>query len=125
MLPILREEKMYAMDYGDESDDKPMSIEVLKDILDVSQYHLNLNMREACNKICDRIKQEQSEWEGELAALQNMGKVLHKGFKYVVTDILQDLPPLGESGSEVSHFIPEPRCFYELNFFQMIKINPG
>ena len=42
-----------------------------------------------------------------------MGKGLHKVFKTVVKEILQDLPPLGESGSEVSHFIPEPRNFAE------------
>ena len=40
-----------------------------------------------------------------------MGKYLHKVFKNIVKDILQDFPPLGESGSEVSHFIPEPRKF--------------
>ena len=38
-----------------------------------------------------------------------MGKGLHKVFKTVVKEILQDLPPMGESGSEVPHFIPEPR----------------
>ena len=27
---------------------------------------------------------------------------------------MQDLPPLGESGSEVPHFIPQPRNFYEV-----------
>ena len=37
-----------------------------------------------------------------------MGKVLHKVFKTVVKDILQEFPTLGESGSEVSRFIPEP-----------------
>ena len=42
-----------------------------------------------------------------------MGKVLQKSFKTVVKDILQEFPPLGESGSEVSHFILEPRKFAE------------
>ena len=37
-----------------------------------------------------------------------MGKVLHKVFKTVVKYISQELTPLGESGSEVSHFIPLP-----------------
>ena len=45
---------------------------------------------------------------------QNMGKGLHKVFKTVVKDISQYLPPLGEYGSEVSHFIPEPRNFAEV-----------
>ena len=40
-----------------------------------------------------------------------MGKGLHKIFKTVIKYILKDLPPLGESGSEVSHFVPEPRNF--------------
>ena len=43
-----------------------------------------------------------------------MGKGLHKIFKTVVKDILQDLPPLVESGSEVFHFITEPRNFAEV-----------
>ena len=43
-----------------------------------------------------------------------MGKGLHKVFKNFVKEILQDLPPLGESGSEVSHFIPEPRNVSEV-----------
>ena len=40
-----------------------------------------------------------------------MGKGLRKVFKNVVKEISQELPPLGESGSEVFHFIPEPRKF--------------
>ena len=43
-----------------------------------------------------------------------MVKGLHKLFSTIVKNILQELTPLGESGSEVSHFIPEPRNFYEV-----------
>ena len=43
------------MDSGDESDDEPMSTEMLKDIRDVSQSHPNVNRREARYKISDRI----------------------------------------------------------------------
>ena len=43
-----------------------------------------------------------------------MGKGLHKVFKTVLKEISQDLTPLGESGSEVSHFIPETRNFAEM-----------
>ena len=43
-----------------------------------------------------------------------MGKGLHKLVKAVVSDILQVLPIFGESGSEVSYFIPEPRKFAEV-----------
>ena len=38
--------------------------------------------------------------------MQNTGKGLHKVFKYIVNEILQVLPLLGESGLEVSYFIP-------------------
>ena len=43
-----------------------------------------------------------------------MGKGLHKFFSTVVKEILLELTALGESGSEVSHFIPEPRNFAEV-----------
>ena len=43
-----------------------------------------------------------------------MGKGLHKVFSTVVKEISQELTPLGESGSEVSHFIPELRNFSEV-----------
>ena len=38
-----------------------------------------------------------------------MGKGSYKVLKTVVKDILQDLPIFGESGSEVSYFIPDTR----------------
>ena len=43
-----------------------------------------------------------------------MGKGLNKVSSTVVKDISQELTPLGESGSEVSHFIPEPIKFSEV-----------
>ena len=43
-----------------------------------------------------------------------MGKYLHKVFQTVVKEISQELTPLGESGSEFSHFIHEPRNFAKL-----------
>ena len=42
------------------------------------------------------------------------GKGLHKVFSTVVKESLQELATLGESGSEVSHFILEPRNFAEV-----------
>ena len=42
-----------------------------------------------------------------------MVKDSHKVFNTVVKYISQDLSPLGESSSEFSHFIPEPRNFAE------------
>ena len=46
-----------------------------------------------------------------------MVKGLHKVFKSAVNEILQVLPIWGESGSEVSYFIPEPRNFSEVTRF--------
>ena len=43
-----------------------------------------------------------------------MGKGLHKVFSTIVKNISQELTNFGESGSEVSHFIPEPRNFAEV-----------
>ena len=111
MPPLLSEEEMDAMDSGYESDHDLISTEMLEYIRDGSQSHPNVNQIEARYKICNRIKQRQSEWKGALKAKRNMGKGSHKLFKTVVKDISQELPPLGESGSEVSHLIPEPRNF--------------
>ena len=43
-----------------------------------------------------------------------MGKGLHRVFSTVVKEISQELTALGKSGSEVSHFVPEPRNFAEV-----------
>ena len=75
------------MDSGDESDDEPMSTEMLEDIHDGSQYHPNVNRIETYYKIRDCIKKRQQEWKGVLKDMQNMGKGLHKVFKAVVKDI--------------------------------------
>ena len=43
MPPLLREEEMDAMYYGNESDHGPISTEMLENIRDVSQSHLSVN----------------------------------------------------------------------------------
>ena len=43
-----------------------------------------------------------------------MGKVIHKLFKSVVKELNNELPNLGESGSEVSQFITEPSNLSEV-----------
>ena len=101
------------MDSGYESDHYLISTEMLEDIHDGSQSHTRVNQREARYKIRDHISQRQSEWKGASKATQNMGG-LHKVFKTFVKDISQEFPSLGESGSEVSHLIPEPRNFSEV-----------
>ena len=50
-----------------------------------------------------------------------MVKILHKVFSTFVKEISQELTPLGEYGSEVSHFIPKPRNFADVNVFREHK----
>ena len=92
-----------------------MSTEMLEDICDGSKSHPSINRIEAHYKIRYRIKQNKEIRKGSLLSTQNMDKVFKKVFKAVVNDILQDLPILGESGSEVYYFIPEPRIFEKVN----------
>ena len=47
-----------------------------------------------------------------------MEKNLHKVFSTIVKEISQELATLGESGSEVSHFIPE-----RINFAEVKKLS--
>ena len=51
---------MDVIDYIDNSDDEPMSTEMLKEICDGSQYNPDVNRREVRYKIYDRIKKIQS-----------------------------------------------------------------
>ena len=108
-----------TMDSGDESDHDLISTEMLEDICDGSQTHPNVNRIESRYKIRHRINQRQSEWKGALKATRRMGKGLHKVFETVLKQILQELTPLGEYGSEVFHFIPEPRNFSEVKNCQI------
>ena len=52
--------------------------------------------------------------KGALRATHKMVKGLHKVFSTIVSEISQELTNFGESGSEVSHFIPEPRNFSDV-----------
>ena len=111
---MMSEQYMENLDSSDESDHDLISTEMLQDIFDGSQTHPNVNKREAGYKIRDRVRQRQLQWQGALKDTRSMGKGLHKVFSTVVKDIFQELTALGESGSEVSHFIPEPRNFAEV-----------
>ena len=102
----MSEKDMENLNSSDESDHDLISTEMLQDICEGSQTHPNVNKREAHYKICDHIRQNQSECKGALKATQSMGKGLHKLFSTVVKYISQEMTPLEESGSEVSHFIP-------------------
>ena len=111
---MMSKQDMENINSGDESYHDIISTEMLEDIRGGSQTHTNVNRREARYEIRDCIRQRQSERKGALKAIRSMGKGLHKVFSTVVKEISQECTPLGESGSEVYHFIPEPRNFTEL-----------
>ena len=96
------------------SDDEPIYMDMLEDIPDGSQYRPSINRRYAQYNIRYRFKQRQPECKGALLSTRNMGKGLRNLFKAVVNEISQVLPIFGESGSEVSYFIPETRNFVEV-----------
>ena len=111
------------MSSGNESYFVPMSKETLEDSPGGGQSHQSVSMREASYKICGHIKLIQAEWKGALLSTQNMGKGLHKLFKTVDNDISQAVSNLGESRSEISYFIPEPRNFAEeIRLLYYIKV---
>ena len=98
----------------DDSDGISISMNALEDIRDGSQIQPDLNTRYSRLKISDRIKQTQNEWKVLELSLKSMGKGLHKVFKAVVKKLKNEFPNLGESGSEVLQFIPEPINFAEV-----------
>ena len=59
MTALLFKEAIDAMDYGDESDNDFISMEMLENICDRSHPHTNVNQIEARNKMRDRINQRQ------------------------------------------------------------------
>ena len=111
---MMSEQDMENLDSNEESDHDLISTEMLEDIHDGNQIHTKVNKKEARLKILNHIKQNKSEWKGALRATHNMEKGLHKVFSTIVKEISQELTNFGESGSEVSHFIPEPRNFAEV-----------
>ena len=122
---MMNEQDMENLDENEKSDHDLITKKTLEDIRDGNQTHPTVNKRKAHCKMCDRIKQRQSEWKEALKATRNMGKSLHKLFSTIVKEISQELTNFGESGSEVSHFIPEPRNFAEVTNCQKILEKPG
>ena len=60
MPPLLSKKEMYAMDSGNDSDRDIIYTEMLEDICDGSQSHLNINQRGSLYKIRNRIRKRQS-----------------------------------------------------------------
>ena len=111
---MMIKQDMKNIDSNEKSNHDNISTDMLEEICDRSQTNPTVNKREARCKIRYRINQRQLEWKGPLKATRNMVKGLHKVFSTIVLEILQELTNLGESSSEVSHFIPEPRNFAEV-----------
>ena len=72
---MMSEQDMDAINSDDESDHDLISTEMLEDIRDRSQAHLNVNRIDAGYKIRDCIRQRQSERKGALKSTQSTGKV--------------------------------------------------
>ena len=111
---MMSKQDMENIDEKENFDDDLISTETLHDIRDGNQTHPKINKREARMEIHDHIKQKKSEWKGALRATHKMGKGLHRVFSTIVSEISQELTNFGETGPEVSHFIPEPRNFAEV-----------
>ena len=90
---------MENLDEKENFDDDLISTETLHDICDGNQTHPSIDKREARLKIRDRIKQNKSQWKGELRATHKMGKGLHRVFSTIVSEISQELTNFGESDS--------------------------
>ena len=111
---MIIEKDMENLDETEKFDDDLIGTETLHDIRDGNQTHPKIDKREARLEIRDRIKQKKSEWKGVLRATQKIRKGLHRVFSTIVSEISQELTNFGETGSEVSQFIPEPRKFAEM-----------
>ena len=111
---MMSEKDMENIDGKEKFDDDLISTETLHDIRDGNQTHPNIDKMEARLEIRDSIKQKKLQWKGALRATHKMVKGLHRVFSAIVSEISQELTNFGESGSEVSHFIPEPRNFAEV-----------
>ena len=79
-------------------DDDLISTETLHDIRDGNQTHPKIDKMEARLAIRDRIKLKKFQWKGALRATHKMGKGLHRVFKAIVSEILQELTSFSEIG---------------------------
>ena len=64
----MSEQDMENLDSNEKSDHDIISREMLEDIRDGSQTHPNVNKKEACYKIRDRVRQKESQQKGALKA---------------------------------------------------------
>ena len=108
---MMSKKDMENINEKEKLDNDLICTETLHDIRDGNQTHPRIDKREARLEIRDRIKQNKSQWKGALRATHKMGKGLHRIFSTIVSEISQELTNFGETGSEVPHFIPEPRNF--------------
>ena len=60
---MMSEQDMENLDSNEESDNDLISTEMLEDIRDESQTHLNVNKRKARYKIRDRVRKKESQWK--------------------------------------------------------------
>ena len=85
----MSEKYMENIDETEAFDDDLIITETLHDIRDGNQTHPKINKREARMAIRDCIKQKKSQRKGALRATNKVGKVLHRVFSTIVSDISQ------------------------------------
>ena len=65
---MMNEQDMENLNSNEQSVHDLIYTEMLEDICDGSQTHPNDNRIESRYKICNHVRQRQSEWKGELKA---------------------------------------------------------
>ena len=70
---MMSEKDMENLDEKEKFVDDLISTEMLHDICDGNQTHPKIDKREARLAIRDHIKQNKSQWKGELRATHKMG----------------------------------------------------
>ena len=79
--PLTIKAEMYAMYSGDESDDKPISTEMLEDIRNGSKSNTIVNKKYACYNIHDRIKKDNQNGKERYYLRETWVKVYTKCLK--------------------------------------------
>ena len=92
---MMSEKDMENIDETEKFDDDLISTEALHDIRDGNQTHPKIDKREARLAIHDRILKKKSQWKGALRATHKMGKVLHRLFSTIISEISQEFTNFG------------------------------
>ena len=111
---MMNEQYIENIDSNEKSDHDLISTDMLEYICDGIQTNPSVTKRETRYEIRDIVRRTESQWKGALKYTRNTETGLHKIFCTIVKEISQEMTNFRESGSEVSHFIPDLRNFAEV-----------